>query len=299
MYGEIYRPYQSTPGPRRKITRAAKESLLFYFDNFPWLYQCELVVFLQEEWDIKVSQPTVSRLLAEWRISKKQGQRVGPQNECLRLAWQADMKTLFTAEMLVFIDESLFKEQTGWRCLAYAPIGDPARWRANQRRGATHSILPALTTDGYLPCTGIKRGFFNADQFIEWLTNSLLPFCNPFPGPRSVLCLDNLSTHHDPRVEQLINEKGMLIRYLPPYSPEYSPIELSFNVLKSWMRKHLVYLRDAYKGNFEAFLRYAVDQSGCDRNAVGFFKHSCEGGYKFEGDLEAYMKELDNYEYTT
>ena len=265
MYNRRYCPYQSKPGPRRQITTAAKLSLLAYIDDKPWILQCEMVMFLDEEWGIEVSQPSVSRLLKENRISHKQGTRSSDrQNEALKDAWQAEMKTDFTAEQLIFIDETLLKEQTVWRLMAYAAIGDPARWQADNRRGATHSILAAMTTEGYLPCTGIKRGFYNADQLIDWLENRLLPHCSRFPGRRSVLCLDNLSVHHDPRVDDLINRKGMLIRYLPPYTPEYSPIELSFNVLQTWMRKHFVHLKDAYQGRFEVFLEYAVKTSKCD-----------------------------------
>ena len=293
MYGSRYCPYQSKPGPRRSITTAARLSLLAYLEDKPWILQSEMVMFLEEEWGIETSQPSVSRMLKEHGISHKQGHRgSNEQNEALKDAWQAEMKTDFTAEMLIFLDECLFKEQTGWRLMAYAAIGDPARWQADNRRGATHSVLAAMTTDGYLPCTGIKRGFFNGDQFVDWLENRLLPHCSRYPGPRSVICLDNLSIHHDPRVDDIINRHSMLIRYLPPYTPEYSPIELSFNVLKSWMRKHFVYLKDGYQGHFEAFLEYAVKASKCDSHAVQFFRHSCEGGYKFEGDYEAYMREL-------
>ena len=42
-----------------------------------------------------------------------------------------------TAEKLIFIDESLLKAQTGWRCLAYGPIGQAARWEDDMRRGDT------------------------------------------------------------------------------------------------------------------------------------------------------------------
>ena len=204
-----------------------------------------------------------------------------------------EMKTYFTAKQLIFIDKTLFKEQTGWRLMAYAAIGDPARWQADVRRGTTHSVLAAITTEGYLPCIGIKRGFFKANNLVDWLENRLLPHCSEFPSPRSVLCLDNLSTHYDPRMDKLINRKGILIRYLLPYIPEYSPIELSFNVLKSWIRRHFEYLKDTYQGKFEAFLEYAVQNSGCNKYAVSFFRYSCEGGYKFEGNYEAYIRELE------
>ena len=83
-------------------------------------------MFLTEEWDIVVHKSTVYRLLKESRLSYRKGQRVGPQSQSLRTAWQAFMHDV-TAKQLVFIDESLFKAQTGWRCLAYSPIGHTSR----------------------------------------------------------------------------------------------------------------------------------------------------------------------------
>ena len=117
-----------------------------------------------------------------------------------------------TAEHMVVLDESIFKQQTAWRCMAYGPIGAPARWSDDMRRGDTWSILPAYTTEGYLPCVGFKKGFFNRDEFLSWVTNELLPHCNPWPQPRSIFILDNLNIHLDPRVRQAIEAKGCLLR---------------------------------------------------------------------------------------
>lgn len=84
-----------------------------------------MAAFLLEEWDIQVSQSTISRLLKNHRVSRKKGQRLGEgQSQPLRTAWQADMLDL-KAEQLVFVDESLFKLQTEWRCMAYGSIGQP------------------------------------------------------------------------------------------------------------------------------------------------------------------------------
>ena len=150
----------------------------------------------------------------------------------------------------------------------------------------TWSILPAYTVDGYLPCTGIKEGYYNRDAFYEWLTTKFLPHCNPFPGPRSVICLDNLSVYVAPRIKEAIEAKGCLVRFLPPYSPDYSPIELTFGLLKAWMRRHLREIRPYFEGNFGGFLEYAIEHSGCDKKAKEHFRHSA-GGYRFEGDFEA------------
>jgi transposase len=133
---------------------------------------------------------------------------------------------------MVFIDESLFKQQTGWRLMAYGLIRSPIRYADDTARGNTWSILPAYTVNGYLPCTGIRLGFFNGDAFTSWILNELLPYLKPFPEPQSVVCLDNLNVHLDARVRTALEGKGCLIRFLPPYSPDFNPIELTFSMLK-------------------------------------------------------------------
>ena len=296
IYGEPVIPrhlYVPTQGPRRRLSPAAREALLNYHAEKPWLYQDELITFLSEEWDIQCSQPTISKTLKQANISRKKAQRLGPQSEELRVAWQA-FASQVKAEQLVFIDESLFKLQTMWRSMAYAPIGDPARYHRDMRRGDTYSILPAYTTDGYLPCTGIKKGYYNKDEIIDWLTNQLLPLCNEYPRERSVIVLDNVSVHVDPRIIEAIEQKGCIVKYLPPYSPDYNPIELTFSVLKAWMRRHFEAFRPVFQNDFEGFLRYAVINSGCDEYAREHFQYS-PAGYIFDGEIEAFEREMDQW----
>lgn len=59
------------------------------------------------------------------------------------------------AVQLCFLDESIFKEQTGWRGMGYAPIGEPLRWSEDMRRGDTWSILAAYTT--------VRSGYINGN----------------------------------------------------------------------------------------------------------------------------------------
>jgi transposase len=56
-----------------------------------------------------------------------------------------------------------------------------------------------------------------------------------------------------------------LLVYLPPYSPDFNPIETSFAVLKQWIRKHALLIEsfDEEDGGFEAFLRTAIDAQHC------------------------------------
>ena len=51
-----------------------------------------------------------------------------------------------------------------------------------------------------------------------------------------VIVLDNLKVHHQPEVRAAIEAAGGLVRFLPPYSPDFNPIELAFAKLKAFLR---------------------------------------------------------------
>ena len=53
--------------------------------------------------------------------------------------------------------------------------GESARYQASRKRGHCWSVLPAYTIDDYLPCTGIREGWFNGEAFFRWLADELLP----------------------------------------------------------------------------------------------------------------------------
>jgi len=64
--------------------------------------------------------------------------------------------------------------------------------------------------------------------------------------------------------------------------------------LKAWIRRHHRHLQYIYEGNFEGFLQYAIEQSGCDKYAEEHFHHAADR-YKFEGDYEAFIQELEKW----
>lgn len=291
MWNSTFRPQRCEKGRPNKITIAVKKALMVYLAERPYLVQQELAWYLWEELAITVSQPTISRLIMAERRSRKVAQRIGHrQNDELRQDWRAQCIDL-RAEQLVFIDEASFNEATGWRHFAYAPVGEPARYHASRRRGHSWSILPAYTIDGYLPCTGVKEGWFNGEGFYSWVANELLPHCNAYPAPRSVIVMDNVSLHCNPRIAELIRSHGCEVRYLPPYSPDFNPIELTFSVLKDWIRRHFDEAWPVYEGTFGDFLRLAIERSNCDGFPRAHFRHS--GLYILEEDLRAFERALE------
>ena len=64
-----------------------------------------------------------------------------------------------------------------------------------------------------------------------------LPLTTPFPGPRSVLLLDNARIYHSDEVTALVHSFSCIIEYLPPYSPDFQPVELAFSVIKAHLRQ--------------------------------------------------------------
>jgi transposase len=101
----------------------------------------------------------------------------------------------------------------------------------------------------------------------------VLPYCSPCPGPRSVLILDNASIHKSTRLRELCEQYGVELRFLPPYPPDYNPIEATFNDIKAWIKRNQRLVKD-FEG-FESFLHFAVSQV-CGTHAGAHFR---EAGY--------------------
>jgi transposase len=58
----------------------------------------------------------------------------------------------------------------------------------------------------------------------------------PTLRPGDVVVLDNLAAHKQPEVRTAIEQVGARIQFLPPYSPDFNPIELAFAKLKAFLR---------------------------------------------------------------
>ena len=79
----------------------------------------------------------------------------------------------------------------------------------------------------------------DGDTFYLFVQRTLLPVLLPFNGynPNSVVVMDNRSIHHVPEVIELIRGVGTIVVFLPPYSPDFTPIEM-FSKIKNFVRQH-------------------------------------------------------------
>jgi len=294
-FQSMNRPPHTALGRRRKLTKDEKEALKEALLRHGWMMQDEMAAWLANERGVEVSRSTVSRLLKEEGWSRKKIARISrTRNEALRMQYQRFM-CQFSNDDVVHLDESNFNEKTGWRHYGYAPIGEEARYSEDVRRGKTWSICGALTVDGML-CTEIKRGYFDAEHFLEFVSEKLIPALQAKYGATPVVVvMDNCSVHVNHRVQQLIESAGYQLQYLPPYSPDFNPIELVWSVLKAWIRRWY-FVKRRVCTDFGRFLRVALEQSQCDRYARAQYSHTAGGIYMDREKLENLQALLRQYE---
>jgi transposase len=95
----------------------------------------------------------------------------------------------------------------------------------------THTVIAALGVDG-LRAPAVFDGPIDGPSFLAYVEQVLIPTLRP----GDVVVLDNLSVHKQPEVRTAIERAGASLRFLPPYSPDFNPIELAFAKLKAFLR---------------------------------------------------------------
>lgn len=148
-----------------------------------------------------------------------------------RAAWW-DQATWLDPADLVFVDEtSTHTALTRQR--ARAPRGERAVGAAPRNHGPNVTLLAALTPAGIGPSV-VFPGAADRLAFEAFVAQFLVPSLRP----GQVVIWDNLSVHKGERARALIEAAGGHLRFLPPYSPDYNPIEPAFAKLKEHLRRH-------------------------------------------------------------
>ncbi len=133
--------------------------------------------------------------------------------------------------LLVFVDECGTHTSMA-RLRARAPKGERAYGRVPRNRGPNTTLLASMGAEGMGPCLAVEGSTTKA-VFEAYVERVLLP--SLWPG--RVVVLDNLAAHKGERVRELIEERGCELLFLPPYSPDFSPIEEAFSKVKALVRK--------------------------------------------------------------
>lgn len=143
------------------------------------------------------------------------------------------------------------------------------------RRGQrVHDAVPKnwganVTVLGALSCAGLEavmtiEGATDAHVFRAYVSQVLVPTLKP----GDVVVMDNLAAHKVQGIRSAIEATGATLMYLPPYSPDYSPIEPCWSKLKTRLRAIKARTRDA----LDEALAHVIDTVSVS-DAKGWFTH--------------------------
>jgi transposase len=147
-----------------------------------------------------------------------------------REAWFEGQLDLDPAR-LVFIDETWAKTNMARRH-GRCPRGERLRVSVPHGHWKTTTFVGALTLRGMIAPI-VLDGPISRDAFEAYVAKVLVPELRV----TDIVIMDNLPGHTGPRVREMIEVTGASLLYLPPYSPDFNPIENAFAKLKALLRK--------------------------------------------------------------
>ena len=145
----------------------------------------------------------------------------------------------------------------GQRCRAAIPHG---HWKST-------TLIAALGTKGIM-APMIMDGAMDGEMFTAYVQTLLVPQLKP----GDIVVMDNLPAHKVAGVRELIEAAGAHLRYLPPYSPDFNPIEKAIAQIKAYLKK----VAARTKPHLDAAIAKAIDRIS-PQNAQNYF-NSC--GYE-------------------
>ena len=165
-------------------------------------------------------------------------------------------------DQFVFLDE--FGATTDMcRTHARGPRGQRVVCKKPHGHWKVLSTIAALTAGGVLGY-GTFDGATDTETFVAFVRDGLVPHLKP----GQVVVLDNLSAHKSPLVDELVESAGAKVLRLPPYSPDFNPIEMAISKIKSVLRK---LARRTVDSLLQA-IDEAVDSITAE-DAMGFIRH--------------------------
>jgi len=133
-------------------------------------------------------------------------------------------------ERLVFIDETGAKTNMtrlyaralkSQRAVDYAPHG---HWN-------TTTLIAGITSSGAI-APMMLDGPMDTEAFEAYVAQVLIPAL----PPEAIVVMDNLAAHKRPAIADMLRQAQAELRYLPPYSPDFNPIELMWSKVKGCLR---------------------------------------------------------------
>ena len=202
----------------------------------PGIYLKEIKKELDDFMMIDVSVSAICKCLHKQGFTRQRLCIVATQQDSfLREKYILDV-SVYSCEMFVFVDEVGANYKNLLRKYGYSLRGKPAINNTLMFRGKRVSAISCMSLSGILDVKMVSETS-DGDTFYDFVQTNL-PHLMPFNGvnPHSIVILDNCSIHHCNEVMTSLNDVGVLVHFLPPYSPDLNPIEEAFSKVKSELK---------------------------------------------------------------
>jgi transposase len=203
-----------------------------------------------------------------WASRSKKVLFAAERDETVRAAWWAEVQVL-DPRQLVFVDESGTNLAMTPR-YGRAPRGRRVVGQAPRNHGPNTTLIAAMSGDGITAAMTVE-GAMDRDAFDVFVAQMLVPSLRP----GQTVIWDNLSVHKSATAQSLIAARGCRVLFLPPYSPDFAPVELAFSKIKTVLRRRAARTRSALDDALAASLRTITPA-----NARAWFAHC---GYHLSG----------------
>ena len=146
---------------------------------------------------------------------------------------------------MVYSDETGIDDNevngAGW-----APEGERCHDKKKAERTTRYNITAALNKN-LLFAPFVFEGYSNKAIYETYVEHVLAPALKP----GMFVIIDNASFHKSIRVKELIEERDCKVIFLPPYSPDFNPIEHHWDTVKSEIRKTAQVIQDFFKATIQ------------------------------------------------
>ena len=312
LYGEL--PYETREHMKRvqkkykwlpegaKINETELHQLKGIIDRRPDLYLDEIALLFGIETGKYVHHTTLWRYVTVHLNYSLQclTERAMQQSEAERSDFKHSLELLLqdNPEMLVMVDETHKDRNAARRRRGYGKKNDGGlklnQWFKNTVR---YTLIGVADINGFVDgaCNTYLRsdisdegaaGTITKEVFEDWVKDFLCPVLGDYSKgePRSVVLLDNASTHNSNRVVRMIEETGAVVIFSAPFSPDLNPIENFFSLYKKYLKRN----NDEMLENWELVHQRAL---GCvDRDAgIRYFRRcgiSCADKVKTLDEIE-------------
>jgi transposase len=180
----------------------------------------------------------MTRTLLSMNYSHRRLSRISHKaNTFQRVAFREKARDwVASLDQLVFLDETSKNRASINRQYGWGPRRKTIFNKSFVLRGKRMSVVGAYSLNGLITFD-LTSNTYNRDRFEDFFQHFLLPELTPYPGPRSIVILDNARIHNRRNLFNMCLSRGAILLFMSPYSPDMYPIQKFWALVKIHLKQ--------------------------------------------------------------